>query len=91
MQRPYCMGSKDREFVTEEVEWMCSTNITDPTTAWRALPVVIAPKLNDSYRTCIDYRKLKAVTNCDTYPRPRMYECIDFLVEAATSSTLDAN
>jgi hypothetical protein len=42
-------------------------------------------------RFCIDYRKLNTLTMRDTYPLPRMDECIDSLGEAKLFSTLDCN
>lgn len=70
---------------------MRKANIMEPATAERALPIVIEPKHDRSYRMCFDYRKLNAVTICDTYPLPRMDECIDFLGDATVFSALDAN
>lgn len=40
---------------------------------------------------CFDYCKLNAVTERDSYPIPRLDECIYFLGRAAISSFLNAN
>jgi hypothetical protein len=42
-------------------------------------------------RFCIDYRRLNTVTVRDSYPLPRMDECIDSLGDARVFSTLDCN
>jgi Reverse transcriptase (RNA-dependent DNA polymerase) len=42
-------------------------------------------------RFCIYYRRLNAVTVRDSYPLPRMAECIDSLGDASVFSTLDCN
>jgi len=42
-------------------------------------------------RLCVDYRLLNAVSKRDSYPLPRMDECIDSLGEAKVFSTLDCN
>jgi hypothetical protein len=42
-------------------------------------------------RFCIDYRMLNTVTVRDSYPLPRMDECIDSLGDASVFSTLDCN
>jgi RNase H-like domain found in reverse transcriptase/Reverse transcriptase (RNA-dependent DNA polymerase) len=42
-------------------------------------------------RFCIDYRRLNALTVRDSYPLPRMDECIDSLGDARIFSTLDCN
>lgn len=56
-----------------------------------ASPVVLAPKADGGLRFCVDYRKLNERTKKDSYPIPRMDECIDTLGEANIFSTLDAN
>jgi hypothetical protein len=51
----------------------------------------MVPKPDGSLRFCVDYRKLNAITVSDTYPLPRINECIDSLGEAAIFTTLDCN
>jgi hypothetical protein len=51
----------------------------------------MVPKPDGSLRFCVDYRKLNDITVPDTYPLPRMDECIDSQVEAAIFTTLDCN
>ena len=52
--------------------------VTSPSTDWAAL-VVFAPKKDGTLQFCVDYRRLNALTVRDTYPIPRMDECIDSL------------
>ena len=56
-----------------------------------ASPVVLAAKKDGTLRLCVDYRRLNAVTIRDSYPIPRMDECIDSLGEATVFTTLDCN
>lgn len=42
-------------------------------------------------RLCLDYRKLNALTKCDSHSIPRNEKCIDSLGDATVFSTLDAN
>jgi len=51
----------------------------------------MVPKPDGSPRFCVDYRRLNDVTVKDTYPLPRMDNCIDFLGEASVCSMLDSN
>ena len=46
-------------------------------------------KADGSTRFCVDYRKLNAVTVRDSYPLPRMDECIDSLGDAKIFTTID--
>jgi len=52
---------------------------------------VLVPKKDGTLRFCVDYRLLNVMTNKDSYPLPRMDECIDSLGEATIFSTLDCN
>ena len=51
---------------------------------------MFAPKKDGRLRFCIDYRKLNLMTIKDSYPIPRMDECIDSLGNASVFTTLDA-
>ena len=91
LQRPYRAGFKSRDFVSEEVDRMLKAGVIEPAQSEWASPVVCAPKQDGSLRFCVDYRRLNSLTVRDTYPLPRMDECIDSLGEAKVFSTLDAN
>lgn len=52
---------------------------------------MFAPKKDGTKRFCVDYRRLNALTVRDTYPIPRMDECIDSLGDAKVLTTLDCN
>ena len=48
-------------------------------------------KKDGSLRFCVNYKHLNAITVLDSYPIPRMDECIDSLGGAEVFSTLDSN
>ncbi|GFU55737.1 retrovirus-related Pol polyprotein from transposon 297 [Trichonephila clavipes] len=50
---------------------------------------VLIPKPNGTFRLCIDYRKLNAITVADTYPLPRMDDLLHQAKLTPFMSTLD--
>lgn len=90
-QNPYRSGHKEREFAREEIEKMLKAGVIEPSNSEWASPIVLAPKKDGSLRFCVDYRRLNAVTQRDSYPLPRMDDCVDSLGSATIFTTLDAN
>ena len=70
---------------------MLAEHVIEPATCEWASPIVLVPKPDGSLRFCVDYRRLNAITVPDTYPLPRMDECIDSLGDAVVFTTLDCN
>ena len=90
-QQPYRCGIERRKAEEAEVKRMLEAGVITPSNAEWASPVVFVPKPDGSLRFCVDYRKLNAVTVRDSYPMPRMDECIDSLGSATVFTTLDCN
>lgn len=89
--QPYRTGLHHRDLIKEQVEKQTRLGVIEPSQAEWSFPVVLVPKSDGTPRFCVDYRRLNEVTVKDTYPLPRMDDCIDFLGEATVFSMLDAN
>jgi hypothetical protein len=89
--QPYRAGPRAREAESAEVQRMLKARVIEPVNSDWASPFVLLQKPDGSMRFCIDYRRLNALTVRDSYPLPRMDECIDSLGDARIFSTLDCN
>ena len=57
--------------------------VTESSSPWAA-PVVLVRKKDGSWRFCVDYRKLNAVTRKDAFPLPRIEETLTGLKQAVS-------
>ncbi len=87
---PFRAGPKERELQAFELNKQLSAGLVEPSQSAWAAPVLFVPKKDGRLRFCVDYRRLNAVTIQDSYPLPRIDDCIDTLGEAVIFSTLDA-
>ena len=88
---PYRTGPAGRVEIREAFTAMKEDGIfRDAKSRWTSR-VVLIPKSDGSMRFCVHYRKLNELTVRDSYPLPRMEECLYSLGEAAFFTTLDCN
>ncbi|XP_068228003.1 uncharacterized protein [Palaemon carinicauda] len=76
-QCPYRLNPVKRDIVKEEVKYMLDHNLITPSTSPWSSPVVLVKKEGGQNRLCLDYRKINEVTKTDSYPLPRVEDCID--------------
>ncbi|XP_028301871.1 uncharacterized protein LOC114462925 [Gouania willdenowi] len=62
--------------------------VRESASPWAA-PIVLVKKKDGSWRFCVDYRKLNALTHKDACPLPRIEEALTELKSARWYSTLD--
>jgi Reverse transcriptase (RNA-dependent DNA polymerase) len=89
--QPYRAGARAPSAEKEEIDRMLAEQVIEPETCEWASPIVLVPKPDGSLRFCVDYRLVNAITVPNTYPLPRMDECIDSLGDAVVFTTLDCN
>lgn len=68
---------------------MQSAGVIQPSNSPWASPVVLVKKRDNTYRFCVDYRYLNAVTKSDAFPLPRVDDLLDQLGQSKCFSTLD--
>ena len=56
---------------------MLTNNIIEHSSSQWALPVILIPKGDNSFRVCTDLRRVNQLIQTDAYPLPRLDDCID--------------
>ena len=68
---------------------MLKKGVIEPSSSPWTSPIVLVKKKDGSTHFCVDYRKLNEVTVKDSYPLPRIDDCLDALAGCRWFSTLD--
>ncbi|KAL0147701.1 hypothetical protein M9458_056979 [Cirrhinus mrigala] len=88
-QRPRRMPLGRQEAAEQALSKMQRAGIIELSESPWASPVVMVPKKGGEWRFCVDYRRLNAVTRKDSYPLPRVDECLDLVAGSSWFSSLD--
>lgn len=88
-QRYYPVSPVIQRQINIELDEMLRQDIVEPSTSAWSSPILLVKKKDGGYRFCVDYRKLNAVTERDSYPLPYISHTLDKLREAHYLSTLD--
>lgn len=76
-QHPYRVNPKKREVMRMEVEYLLHHGLAEPSKSPWSSPCLLAPKADSSLRFCTDYHKVNAITKPDSFPLPRLEDCVD--------------
>ncbi|KZR96910.1 Uncharacterized protein APZ42_008490, partial [Daphnia magna] len=82
-QSPYKSAWKERAIVQKQVDEMLSRSVIERSTSPWASPVVLVKKKDGSWRFCVDYRRLNAISVKDVYPLPRIEETLSRMGNAS--------
>ena len=75
------------DFIDEHLEKMLAANVIEPCASPWASNVVLAKKSDGTLRFCVDYRRLNDCTYKDSFPLPRIDDCLDAPEYPPTSSS----
>ena len=64
-------------------------NIAQHGNSPRSSPCILVPKADESLRFCFDFRKLNVVSKSDSFPLPRVDNCVDHVGAAKYVSKFD--
>ena len=84
-QHPYRLNPQRRNIS----KMKCSIYWTMTSLSQVRAPCLLVPKPDQSYRMCTDFRKLNSVTKTDTFPIPRIDDCIDKVGKAKYVTKID--
>jgi hypothetical protein len=77
------------EEIQRQVDSLLEKGVVRESDSPWAAPVVLARKSDGTWRFCVDYRRLNAVTQRDSYPLPRIDATLDRLGGSMYFTTMD--
>lgn len=75
--------------MSQEVENLLQNGFPVPSSSPWSSPSLLVPKSDKTPRFCTDYRKVNAVTKSDSFPHPRIDDCVDRVGSAKCVTKLD--
>ncbi|KAJ8045567.1 hypothetical protein HOLleu_08601 [Holothuria leucospilota] len=78
-QRAYRTSPKMKVEVQKQVQQLLEDDIIEESQSPWSSPIVMVKKKDNTYRFCVDYRKLNSLTIKDSHPLPRTDDTLDAL------------
>ena len=88
-QHPYRVNPMKKELLDKEVQYMLENDIIEESQSNWSSPCILVPKHDGGFRFCTDFRKVNDKTKSDSFPIPRIGDCIDQIGNAKFVSTFD--
>ena len=88
-QHPYRLHPERQQYLRKEVKYLLDNDLIEPSQSEWSSPCILMPKSDGTFRMCTDYRKVNSVTKTDTFPIPRINDCIDNIGHAKYVTKFD--
>lgn len=88
-QRYYPVSPIMQKHIDKELDHMLKLGVIEPSKSAWSSPILLVKKKDDSYRFCVDFRKVNQVTEKDAYPIPYVSAILDRLRDACFITSLD--
>ncbi len=88
-QHPYRVNPIKLEHLRNEVKYMLDNDIIEPSQSEWSSPCILVPKPDGSLRFVTDFRKVNVCSKTDSFPIPRIDDCIDRIGNAKFVSKFD--
>jgi len=88
-QHPYRVNPVKRAHLDKEIDYMLQNNIIEPSNSEWSSPCILVPKPDGSYRFVTDFRKVNQCSKTDSFPIPRIDDCIDKIGNSKFVSKFD--
>ncbi|KAJ4733316.1 polyprotein [Rhynchospora pubera] len=88
-QRPYRYSYFQKIEIEKIIEELLRNKFIQPSSSPFASPILLVKKKDDTWRLCVDYRRLNAYTIKDKYPIPIIEDLLDGLNGAKYFSKID--
>ncbi|XP_037803946.1 uncharacterized protein LOC119598371 [Penaeus monodon] len=76
-QHPCRVNPRKGKQMKDEIRYMLENGIIEPSVSAWSSPCILVPKADGGIRFCTDFRKVNTLTSDDSYPIPRIDDCID--------------
>ncbi|XP_059424715.1 retrovirus-related Pol polyprotein from transposon 17.6 isoform X1 [Carassius carassius] len=88
-QHPYRVNPAKREIMKTEVDYLLKNGLAVPSQSPWSSPCLLVPKPDSTFRFCTDYRKVNSISKPDSFPLPRMEDCVDKVGSSKFVTKLD--
>lgn len=88
-QRPYRYALQQKDEIDKMVQELLKSGTVQPSSSPYASPVVLVKKKDNTWRLCVDYRKLNNMTIKDRFPIPLIEDLMDELGGSKVYSKID--